>query len=106
MVLYYPESHDLKQVESDDFTLRRQKNSQDSVIVSNSEAVPPDLRRYELKVDGSLWLGVVGALAEELASGLQASIKGAEPSNAAIKQHFRGREDHRRSATDPFGDNI
>jgi hypothetical protein len=35
MVLYYLESHDLKQVESDDFTLRRQKNSQDSVIVSN-----------------------------------------------------------------------
>jgi hypothetical protein len=52
MVLYYLESHDLKQVETDSFTLRRQKNSQDSVIVSNPDAIPPDLKRYELKVTG------------------------------------------------------
>src|SRR6201997_1085616 len=37
MVLYYLESHDLKQLESDDFTFRRQKNSQDSVIVRNPQ---------------------------------------------------------------------
>jgi hypothetical protein len=56
MVLYYLESHDLKQVESDDFTLRRQKNSQDSVIVSSPHAIPPDLKRYELKVAGDIWM--------------------------------------------------
>jgi hypothetical protein len=45
MVLYYLESHDLKQPESADFTFRRQKNSQDSVIVRNAQAVPPELNR-------------------------------------------------------------
>ena len=38
MVLCYLESHDLKQFETEDTTLRRQKNSQDSVVVSNPDA--------------------------------------------------------------------
>ena len=54
MVLCYLESHDLKQFETEDTTLRRQKNSQDSVIVSNPDAIPPDLKRYELKVAGDI----------------------------------------------------
>jgi Siphovirus Gp157 len=87
MVLYYLESHDLKQLESDDFTFRRQKNSQDSVIVRDAKAVPPELNRYELKVDGPLYLDVVRALPDEMASSLRASVK-FEPSNTAIKQHF------------------
>jgi len=82
MVLYYLESHDLKQIETDDFTFRRQKNSQDSVIVRDAQAVPPELNRYELKVD------VIRALPDEMASSLRASVKFSEPSNAAIKQHF------------------
>jgi PRTRC genetic system protein C len=49
MVLYYLESHDLKQLETDDFSFRRQKNSQDSVIARDAQAVPPELNRYELK---------------------------------------------------------
>ena len=88
MVLYYLESHDLKQLESDDFTLRRQKNSQDSVIVSNPDAIPPDLKRYELKVAGDIWMKVFRALPEELAAALQATVSGAEPMNQAIKQCF------------------
>jgi Siphovirus Gp157 len=90
MVLYYLESHNLKQLETDDFTFRRQKNSQDSVIVRNAQAVPPELNRYELKVDGPLWLEVIRALPEGMASGLQAAVKATEPSNTAIKQHFAG----------------
>jgi hypothetical protein len=88
MVLHYPENHDLKQLETDDFTLRRQKNSQDSVIVRNAQAVFPELNRYELKVDGPLYLDVIRALPDEMASSLRASVKFAEPSNTAIKQHF------------------
>jgi hypothetical protein len=87
MVLYYLESHDLKQVESDDFTLRRQKNSQDSVIVSNPDVIPPDLKRYELKGRGYLD-EVCLALPEELAAALEAAVSGAEPMNQAIKQCF------------------
>jgi hypothetical protein len=86
MVLYYLESHDLKQVESDDFTLRRQKNSQDSVLVTNPDAIPPDLKRYELKVAGDIWMKVFLALPEELAAALQATVSGTEPMNQAIQQ--------------------
>jgi Siphovirus Gp157 len=88
MILYYLESHDLKQLESDDFTFRRQKNSQDSVIVRDAQAMPPELKRYELKVDGPLYLDVIRALPDEMASSLRASVKLAEPSNIAIKQHL------------------
>jgi Siphovirus Gp157 len=88
MVLYYLEGHGLKQLETDDFTFRRQKNSQDSVIVRDAQAVPPELNRYELKVDGRLYLDVIRALPDEMASSLRASVKFAEPSNTAIKQRF------------------
>jgi hypothetical protein len=88
MVLYYLESHDLKQLETEDTTLRRQKNSQDSVIVSNPDAIPPDLKRYELKLAGDIWMKVFLALPEELAAALQAAVSGAEPMNQAIKQCF------------------
>jgi hypothetical protein len=88
MVLYYLESRDLKQLETDDFTFRRQRNSQDSVIVRDAQAVPPELNRYELKMDGGFYLDVVRALPDEMASCLRASVKFAEPSNTAIKQHF------------------
>jgi hypothetical protein len=58
------------------------------VIVRDAQAVPPELNRYELKVDGSLWLDVIRALPEGMASGLQAAVKATEPSSTAIKQHF------------------
>jgi hypothetical protein len=54
MVLYYLASHDLKKVESSEFTLRRQKNSQDSVKITQPEALPEFLRRFESKVEGSV----------------------------------------------------
>jgi hypothetical protein len=90
MVLYYLESHDLRQLETEDTTLRRQKNSQDSVIVTNPDAIPPDLKRYELKVAGDVWMKVFLALPEELAEALQAALSSAEPINQAIKQCFAG----------------
>jgi hypothetical protein len=90
MVLYYLESHDLRQLETEDTTLRRQKNSQDSVIVTNPDAIPPDLKRYELKVAGDVWMKVFLALPEELAEALHAAVSSAEPINQAIKQCFAG----------------
>jgi hypothetical protein len=58
------------------------------LIVRNAQAVPPELNRYELKVDGPLYLDVIRALPDEMASSLRASVKSAAPSNTAIKQHF------------------
>ena len=40
MVLYYLASHDLKKIESHEFTLKRNKNSQDSVEITQPEASP------------------------------------------------------------------
>ncbi|HTF70681.1 MAG TPA: siphovirus Gp157 family protein [Edaphobacter sp.] len=88
MVLYYLASHDLKKVESHEFTLKRNKNSQDSVEITQPDSIPDDLRRFEAKVDGPLWLDVIGALPKTLAEPLEASVKSSEPSNSAIKQHI------------------
>jgi Siphovirus Gp157 len=41
MVLEYLAIHEMKKIESNDFTLRSQKNSQDSVIIKNPAAVRP-----------------------------------------------------------------
>jgi hypothetical protein len=88
MVLYYLESHDLRKVESHEFTLKRTKNSQDSVVITQPDSIPDDLRRFEAKIDGPLWLDVIGALPKTLAEPLAASVKSSEPSNSAIKQHI------------------
>jgi hypothetical protein len=88
MVLFYLNSHDLKQVESDSFTLRRQKNSQDSVVISSAEAIPDELRKYELKLDGSVMRRLREALPDALKRDLMAAVKSSEPSNGAIKQYI------------------
>ena len=86
MVLEYLAIHELKKVESDDFTLRRQKNSVDSVIISNRESIPTDLRSIELKVNGSFWMDLLDALPESYAEGLTRCVRSEEPSNPAIKE--------------------
>ena len=88
MVLYYLASHDLKKIESHEFTLKRNKNSQDSVVITQPDSIPAYLRRFEAKIDGPLWLEVIDALPETLADPLSASVKSSEPSNSAIKQHI------------------
>jgi hypothetical protein len=62
MVLYYLASHNLKKIESHEFTLKRNKNSQDSVVITQPDSIPDDLRRFEARIDGLLWLEVIGAL--------------------------------------------
>ena len=88
MVLYYLESHNLARLETDETTLRRQKNSQDSVIVTSDAVIPTDLMRYELKVDGELWMKLLPVLPKDLATALESTVKSAEPLHAAIKQYF------------------
>ena len=60
----------------------------DTVIVTNPDAIPPDLKRHELKVAGDIWMKVVLALPHELVAGLQTAVDSAEPMNQAIKQYF------------------
>ena len=55
MVLYYLLSRDLKKIEGYQFTLRAQKNSQDSVRITDEAAVPKCYCRIDARIDGVVW---------------------------------------------------
>jgi len=88
MVLYYLASHNLKKIESHEFTLKRNKNSQDTVEISQPDCIPAQLRRFEARVEGPLWIEVIDALPETFATRLRACVKSSEPSNSAIKAAY------------------
>ena len=90
MVLEYLLIHDLKKIESHDFTLRAQKNPQDSVIITKDASIPAHLQRVEVKVEGSLWVEALGNLPNEIAAPLTAAVRSQEPSNSAIKAYIAG----------------
>ena len=54
---------------------KRNKNFQDNVVITQPDSIPDDLRRFEAKVDGPLWLEVIYALPKTLAEPLAASVK-------------------------------
>ncbi len=85
MVLYYLLSRDLKKIEGHQFTLRAQKNSQDSVKITDQAAVPKCYCRIEARVTGVIWETVLSLLPEELARALESSIQETRPDNDAIK---------------------
>ena len=85
MVLYYLLSRDLKKVEGYQFTLRAQKNSQDSVRITDEAAVPKSYCRIDARIDGVLWETVLSVLPEELARALESSVQETKPDADAIK---------------------
>ena len=85
MVLYYLLSRDLKKIEGHQFTLRAQKNSQDSVRITDQTAVPKCYCRIEARIAGVIWETVLSLLPDELAKTLQSSIQETRPDNDAIK---------------------
>jgi hypothetical protein len=85
MVLYYLLSRDLKKIEGYQFTLRAQKNSQDSVRITDDAAVPKSYCRINARIDGVLWETVLSVLPEELARPLESSIQETKPDADAIK---------------------
>ncbi len=52
MVLYFLATRGLKKIEGKEFTLRQQKNSQDSVEITDAGQVPINYRELELRVPG------------------------------------------------------
>lgn len=86
MVMYYLKSRDLKKIEGREFTLRIQKNSQDSVRLTDESLVPMRYRTVAARLDGSLWERLIESLPEDLSRPLLASFQDASPSNEAIKQ--------------------
>jgi hypothetical protein len=85
MVLYYLLSRDLKKIEGYQFTLRAQKNSQDSVRITDEAAVPKCYCRIDARITGVIWETVLSLLPEELAKALESSIQETRPDNDAIK---------------------
>jgi hypothetical protein len=92
MVLYYLLSRDLKKIEGHQFSLRAQKNSQDSVRITDESALPRCYCRIEAWIDGVLWETVLSLLPEELATALENSVKNSNPNGDAIKSAVQRKE--------------
>ena len=85
MVLFYLMSRELKRIEGREFTLRAQKNSQDSVRILDESMLPLAYRRVDARIDGVLWETVLARLPEGLADALEASVRETTPDTDAIK---------------------
>jgi hypothetical protein len=103
MVLYYLLSRDLKKIEGYQFTLRAQKNSQDSVRITDEAAVPKSYCRIDARIDGVLWETVLSLLPDELSKSLESSVQETRPNADTIKaaamrnEHVPGAEVRRGS---------
>jgi hypothetical protein len=103
MVLYYLLSRDLKKIEGYQFTLRVQKNSQDSVCITDEAAVPKCYCRMDARIDGVVWETVLSLLPDELSKSLELSVQATRPNADAIKaaamrnEQVPGAEVHRGS---------
>jgi hypothetical protein len=90
MVLYYLMSRDLKAIEGREFTLRAQKNSQESVKFTDEAAVPMAFRRIDVRIGGVLWETVLANLPDELGKILASAVEESKPDydtiRAAIQQ--------------------
>jgi Siphovirus Gp157 len=85
MVLYYLLSRNLQKIEGQQFTLRAQKNSQDSVKITDQAALPKCYCRIEARIPGVIWETVLSLLPDELCKTLESSIQETRPDNDAIK---------------------
>ena len=85
MVLYFLAARGLKKIEGKEFTLRFQKNSQDSVEITDADQVPINYRELELHIPGRVWQAVLALLPEETAKALARCIRDDRPSYDAIK---------------------
>jgi hypothetical protein len=85
MALYYLLSRDLKKIEGQQFTLRAQKNSQDSVRITNEAALPLCYCRIDARIDGSVWQTILSLLPDQLKMALLSSVQEKRPNAEAIK---------------------
>jgi hypothetical protein len=85
LVLYYLLSRDLQKIEGQQFTLRAQKNSQDSVRITDEAALPWCYCRVDARIDGPVWETVLSLLPDELAMALMSSVQEKRPNAEAIK---------------------
>jgi len=85
MVLYYLMSRDLRAIEGREFTLRAQKNSQDSVRITDEATLPLTFRRIDACIGGVLWKTVLANLPDELGKMLESTLEESRPDTDSIK---------------------
>lgn len=85
VALFYLLSRDLKKIEGREFTLRAQKNSQNSVRITDEAALPKCYCRIDAKIDGVVWETILSLLPEELAQALELSVHEKRPDADAIR---------------------
>jgi hypothetical protein len=85
MVLFYLMSRQIRKIEGREFTLRVQKNSQDSVKITDETLVPMAYRQVEARIDGVLWETILSCLPKDLATSLANAVQEAKPDAEAIK---------------------
>jgi len=92
MVLYYLMSRDLKAIEGREFTLRVQKNSQDSVRITDEGALPAAFRKIDACIGGVLWETVLANLPDELGNMLESTVGESRPDTDTIKAAIQREE--------------
>lgn len=92
MVLYYLMSRGLRKIEGPEFTLRRQANPQDSVVIHDEEQIPIDYKTVAVAINGRLWNAILDAVPDDMQRALKAAVKESEPNNEAIKLAAARRE--------------
>lgn len=85
MVLFYLASRETRKIEGREFTLRVQKNSQDSVKITDEQALTMAYRKIDARVDGVLWATVLSSLPDGLAESLRVCVRESLPDTDAIK---------------------
>jgi hypothetical protein len=85
MVLFYLMSREMRKIEGREFTLRIQKNSQDSVRIIDAPALPVAYQKVEARIGGVLWETILSYLPEDLERSLVACIQETKPDTEAIK---------------------
>jgi hypothetical protein len=93
MVLYFLAARGLKKIEGREFTLRQQKNSQDSVHITDGSQLPMFCRELDLRIPGRVWEEVLAFLPEETSNALKICVRDERPSNEAIKLAANRSED-------------
>ena len=93
MVLYYLMSRELKSIEGREFTLRAQKNSQDSVRITDEAALPLSYRKIDARVGGVLWETVLANLPDELGKMLDSTVEESKPDTDSIKAAIQHEEE-------------
>lgn len=93
MVMFYLLSRDMKKVEGLEYTLRVQKNAQESVKLKDNAELPLALCKVDVRMHGVLFETVLAHLPDELAKTVQNCVAETSPDNEAIKAAVARNED-------------